>query len=92
MEGYKEFNFFPAMYPENSNAQSVMQKLLDPRLGLEPVAGHQAVGLSASFSTKVSPLVTPTGSVPESLGECRLPRSYSTDVTIQTCVRRTCQY
>ncbi|KAL2858793.1 hypothetical protein BJX68DRAFT_262330 [Aspergillus pseudodeflectus] len=91
MQGYQEFNFIPAMCPENSNSQSVMRKHSDPGLRLEPAAGLQALGLSASFSTTVSAPVTPTGSVPESLGECNRRRSYSTDMTGQSCMKRRLQ-
>lgn len=70
MRDFQDFNLFSAFYPDNSNTNSTMSMASDLGLGLESLAGLQALGLSNAFATQTSHPVTPTGSSDssESLG------------------------
>lgn len=78
MRDFQDFNLFSAFYPDDSNISSAMQMASELGLGLEPLAGLQALGLSNAFATQTSHPVTPTGpdSSAETLGGKNCMQNY----------------
>lgn len=94
MQNYQDLNnSLPALYTDNNNSNSQIKT--DPRIGLDPLAGLQALGLSTPFVSQASQPGTPTvcGSDTESLADGRTSRSCSATTTSETHrkVRLYCQ-
>lgn len=76
-------NSLPALCPDTSSTQSVMREKSDSGMGLGPLEGLQALGLSTAVTTPASHPGTPTGSESDSPGGCNT-HSYSSNATSET--------
>lgn len=86
MQNYQDLsNSLPALCADSSHSNTQIKT--GPRIGLEPLAGLQALGLNTpSFATQASQPGTPTacGSDTESMADGRTSRSCSATATSET--------